>query len=84
LEKFIDSKKTASFIIMHGTQDAQVPIEWDENLAQMLVKAGVECTFIPVLGAGHQMGSPELEKEVIAFFDRHLKTGAARYPEEKD
>jgi acetyl esterase/lipase len=84
LDKFIDSKKTAPFIIMHGTQDNMVPIEWDENLAQMLVKAGVECTFVPVPGAGHQMGSPKLEKQVIAFFDRHLKADTARYPEEKD
>ena len=58
---------------MHGAQDKVVPIANAETLAMGLIKAGVECSFIPVPDAGHGVGGLMLEKQVIAFFDRHLK-----------
>ena len=71
--KSIDVKKSAPFVIMHGEKDPVVPIGLDINFAAGLVSAGVECSFIPVPGAGHGIGGPKLEQQVIAFFDRHLK-----------
>ncbi len=74
--KFLDPKKAAPFLIMNGAEDPVVPIVCDEILAEALVKAGVECSFIPVPGAGHGVGGPALEKQVVAFFDRYLKPGS--------
>lgn len=83
--KYIDAKKTAPFLLMHGDKDPVVPISKDTTLAAGLVSAGVECSFIPVKGGGHGIGGPMLEKQVIAFFDRYLKPEpAAGVTEQKD
>jgi acetyl esterase/lipase len=71
--KYIDGTKSAPFLLMHGAKDPVVPISLDQLFAKGLVDAGVECSFIPVPGAGHGIGGPRLEKQVIAFFDRYLK-----------
>jgi len=72
-----NAKNAAPYLIMHGQQDKVVSISLATNLAAGLTKAGVECTFIPVPNQGHGIGGPELEKIVIAFFDRHLKPESA-------
>jgi len=83
--KYIDVNKTAPFLLMHGMKDPVVPFSLDKLLAAGLVNAGVECTFIPVPEAGHGIGGPKLEKQVIAFFDRHLKPeSAGGVTEQKD
>jgi len=72
------------FLIMHGEEDRTVPINQSELLDEALTKAGVEVTFVRVKNAGHgfrqrpggprmQPGREEMQEEITAFFDRHLK-----------
>ncbi len=49
---YVDSQDPP-FLIIHGEDDALVPIEQSEELYQDLLNAGVDATFIPVKGAGH-------------------------------
>jgi len=69
------SKDDPPFLIMHGDQDNTVPYNQSELLEAALKKAGVEVTLVKVEGAGHGFGakSPELNKQVLAFFDKTLK-----------
>jgi len=71
---YADVHKSAPFLIMHGTEDQARPFKLGQNLAMGLINVGVECTFIPVPGAGHVIGGAKLEKQVIDFFNRHLKS----------
>jgi acetyl esterase/lipase len=67
------------FFIVHGEQDATVPIEQSELFEAALRKAGVEVSFLRVNNAGHgfRPGSDpspeEIRNRVLAFFDRKLK-----------
>lgn len=68
------------FLIMHGENDNTVPIGQSELLDEALKKAGVEVTFVRVKNAGHGFGGAgtepsreEIQKQIIAFFDKHLK-----------
>ncbi|MDP2894930.1 MAG: alpha/beta hydrolase [bacterium] len=70
------------FLIMHGENDNTVPIGQSELLDEALKKAGVEVTFVRVKNAGHGFGGAgtepsreEIQKQIIAFFDKHLKRG---------
>jgi dipeptidyl aminopeptidase/acylaminoacyl peptidase len=61
-------------LIFHGTKDPLVPFNQSERLAQALKDAGVECSFVPVAGAGHGgFRSPEVPKRIRQFFDKHLR-----------
>lgn len=69
------SRDDAPFLIMHGDQDPQVPLEQSTRLHAALQKAGVEATFKVVAGAGH--GGPGFQTDAIRrtvreFFARHL------------
>jgi acetyl esterase/lipase len=70
------------FLIMHGEDDRTVPINQSELLNDALKKAGVEVTFVRVKNAGHGFGggsepnSQEIRRQILAFFDRHLKKTA--------
>jgi acetyl esterase/lipase len=67
------SKGAPPFLILHGTKDPLVPFNQSERLAAALTKAGVECHFIPVDGAGHGgFRSPEVPRRIRQFFDKHL------------
>lgn len=73
------SKDDPPFLILHGDQDATVPFNQSELLADALRKAGLDVTFQPVKGAGHggpQFSSEENRKLVEEFFDKHLKKGS--------
>ena len=74
-------------LILHGTEDLNVPVNQSEILFAALKRSGVDATFFEVIGAGH--GGPQFYKEdsfttraswrpviqamVLAFFNQHLK-----------
>jgi len=64
------SKDNPPFLIMHGDRDLEVPIRQSEILAEALIKAGVEVTFIPMKGAGHGFGGPTGIEPVRGFLKR--------------
>jgi len=64
------------FLIMHGSDDATVPVEQSIAFDAVLQEADVESTLIVIDGAGH--GFPRTEiGPVKTFFDRHLATAAS-------
>ena len=71
---FSVDKKTVPFLILHGTEDALVPLDQSERFYEALHKVGVEASLIKLEGEGH-----ELKRQVtlvvnksVEFFDRHL------------
>ena len=64
---------------MHGTADTTVPVSQSELLAAALTKAGVENQLEIIEGAPHtfhlQPKQKDLRPIVLAFFDKHLKSG---------
>jgi len=68
------SDASAPHLIMHGTEDAQVPIGQSELLHAALQKAGVESMLRVYQGLGHEYLGDEAVAEVHAFFDRHLRS----------
>ena len=69
------TKTAAPFIILHGTEDNLVPPQQSEILDAALKAAGVESTLLIIQGAGHGPGidNPERSRQVVEFFDKHLK-----------
>jgi acetyl esterase/lipase len=67
------SKDAAPILIVHGTDDATVPLEQAELFYAALKKAGAEATFVKIIGGGHGIGGPEVLKRVQAFFEKHLR-----------
>jgi acetyl esterase/lipase len=67
------SKNVPPFLIVHGDQDNTVPLSQSESLHEALKKAGADVTLHVVKGGGHGFGSPEIDKLVSEFFDKHLK-----------
>ena len=67
------NRDAAPFLIMHGDRDPLIPIQQSELLDAALRKAGVECKFVVMHGAGHGFGGANLENQVAEFFDKHLK-----------
>ncbi len=69
------AKGDAPFLIVHGTQDENVPISQAKELLDKLQAAGVTATFIKVNDA-HTFKTPEarmqLAIETAAFFKRYL------------
>ena len=62
------------FLIIHGDRDPLVPFNQSELLHAALKKAGVECLFVRVEGAGHGgFRNPEIAKRIRQFFDKHLR-----------
>jgi acetyl esterase/lipase len=75
------------FLILHGTEDLNVPVNQSELLFTALKGAGIDATFFKLVGAGH--GGPEfwgsevkgvrlspvpvVQAMVLAFFNQHLK-----------
>lgn len=69
------------FLIMHGEDDATVPIGQSELLEERLKKADVPVTFVRIPGAGHGgpgFNTPEVRKEVESFLRKHLELDADR------
>jgi acetyl esterase/lipase len=69
------SKQDAPFLIVHGTQDDNVPIAQAQELFEKLQAAGVPVAFIKVDDA-HTFRTPEarrqLAMESLTFFHRNL------------
>jgi len=81
------NRSAPPFLILHGTEDLNVPVNQSEILFAALKKSDVDATFFEVIGAGH--GGPQFYSEesftiraswkpviramVLAFFDQHLK-----------
>ncbi len=66
------------FLIQHGDADKTVPIAQSQELTEALQKAGVEVTFTVMPGAGHAGAAfftAENHQAVLAFLDKHLKSG---------
>lgn len=72
---FIDGSEPP-FLILHGDEDALVPIHQSEILHQALVAAGVESELVVVEGGDHGFGGDFFTErpglKVQAFFQRHL------------
>ncbi|MEW4452470.1 alpha/beta hydrolase fold domain-containing protein [Bremerella sp. JC817] len=66
------SKGDAPFLILHGTKDGTVPFQQSVDFHAALTEAGVESTFVPVNGAGHGFGGPEVDQRVRDFLDKIL------------
>lgn len=60
------------FLIVHGTDDRTVPLNQAERLHEKLKTAGVNVTFVKIVGGGHGIGGPAVDQRVRAFLDRHL------------
>ena len=70
------SKELAAFLIVHGTEDQNVPISQAQELFKNLKSAGAEVSFVTVKDA-HTFVTPEarrqLADETLAFFNRYLR-----------
>ena len=67
------SKDDAPFLIIHGENDATIPVTQAESFAAALKAAGVETTLEIAPGLGHGAGGPKFRFMVKAFFDKYLK-----------
>ena len=68
------TKDDPPFLIVHGDKDQSVPHNQSQLLHDALKKAGVKVRFHTVKGTGHgRFNSPQVDKMVDNFFDRHLK-----------
>lgn len=72
------SKNDSPFLIVHGTQDADVPLAQAQELADKLKQAGVPVKFVTVEDV-HTFRTPEARKrlalETLAFFVQYLRPG---------
>jgi len=72
------SKKSAPFLIVHGTQDSNVKMTQPQALADKLKQAGVPVKFLKVED-GHTFQTPEARKQLAIesrdFFFQYLRPG---------
>lgn len=63
-----------AFLIIHGTKDPVVKVTQSERFFSLLQKAGVDATFVRVIGGGHGgFSTPEVPQRIRAFLDKHLR-----------
>jgi len=67
------SQSDPPFLIMHGNRDRLVPCQQSELLRDALQEADVPVTLRIVDGAGHGLGGPGVNQQVLEFLNRHLK-----------
>lgn len=72
---YVDSEDPP-FLIMHGDADPLVPLSQSEALYEALRARGVDVTLAVIKDGNHVFWGPEVNRQVDAFFDRHLKAGA--------
>jgi acetyl esterase/lipase len=69
------SKDVAPFLIVHGTQDQEVPVSQAQELFEKLQSAGVPVSLIKIDG-GHTFQTPEARRQLahqtLQFFYRYL------------
>lgn len=66
----------APFFIAHGDQDPLVAYSQSSTFAAALEQAGVETTFVTILGGKHggaKFSRPDEIARIEAFFNKHLK-----------
>jgi len=72
------SKSDSPFLIVHGTQDASVPIAQAQELADKLKQAGVPVKFVAVEDV-HTFRTPEARRQLafesLTFFMQYLRPG---------
>jgi acetyl esterase/lipase len=68
------TKDVPPFLIVHGDKDNVVPLSQSEKLNDGLKKIGADVTLHVVAGGGHVFASPEIDRMVAEFFDKHLKS----------
>lgn len=68
------TKDDPPFLLVHGDEDPVVPHHQAELLNEALKKAGVESRLLTVKGAGHLIGGRDVQPEIAAFFDKHVKS----------
>ncbi len=70
---FLD-KVTAPIMINHGTNDADVPIEWSQDTYNALLAANKEVVFHQYPGEGHEFGPDwgTVMQRTIDFFNANL------------
>ena len=66
------SKDDPPFLIIHGQEDATVPVIQCRLLADALKRAGVETT-LDIANGRHGAGGPRFDPVIKAFFDKHLR-----------
>jgi acetyl esterase/lipase len=66
--------KDAPVLIIHGKEDALVPVSQSEIYAAALKKHGIEHDLIVIEKAGHdgRVFTPDVMKKANAFWDKHL------------
>ena len=62
----------APILVVHGDKDSTVPFPQAVDFHAKLKAAGVDSTLIVCEGMGHGLRSPELDKRLKAFFEKHL------------
>jgi len=68
------TKDDPPFLIVHGDKDQSVPHNQSQLLYEALKKADAQVKLHTVKGAGHgRFNSPEVDRMVDDFFDKHLK-----------
>lgn len=73
------SADDAPILLLHGEQDAIVPIALSENMYAKLQEAGVPAELMRIEGAGHgpsypgATNLPDLGKAYIRWMDQHLR-----------
>lgn len=60
------------FLIMHGVEDEIVPVDQSDQLADVLVKAGVDVAYIKIPKAKHDFESKKTVELVRKFFRARL------------
>ena len=76
------SEDDAPFLTAHGTKDRLVPYAQAQEIDGALTRAGVESHLIEMTGAGHGFDSPDLNRRIKLFLDKHLYGRPAEIPED--
>lgn len=66
------SAADAPILVIHGDKDSTVPFPQAVDFHRKLKASGVDSTLIVCEGMGHGLRSPELDKRLKAFFEKHL------------
>lgn len=82
---YLDRLKTPLFIV-HGEEDARVPVEHARELHKRLKAAGIEAQYMEKANEGHGFYKEENRADffnaLLAFLDRHI--GAGAQPPQRD
>jgi acetyl esterase/lipase len=80
------TKEPVPFLIVHGERDNLVPIGQSRLLEAALSKAGGEVKLVALERAGHGgpgFSEPGVTKQMMEFFDKHLKKTKENAPAKK-